>query len=72
MRILLQTPGYEVCLFQYKRPVPTHQATAKLQALAADMFSSWAWGDEIAAIESGDGMAVLMLVDGPRGAECFL
>lgn len=72
MRILLQTPGYEVCLFHYKRPVPHHQAVAKLQSLASDMFPSWTWGDEIPAIESHDGKAVLLVVDGPTGSEVYL
>jgi hypothetical protein len=69
-RIMLVAPGVELTLFTYKRSVGDQQVIDKLTSIAHTMFSSWSWGSDIPAIESGN--CILMAVKGPTQKECFL
>lgn len=73
-RILLQYPGGELTLHQYKVEVPTHQAMRKAAVLATGLFPSWEWSPdgEIAAIEPHDSPCLMLVVGGSRGVECVL
>lgn len=69
-RIILQFAGGELTLFTYRRAVGMQQVSEKLMSIAHTMFSSWEWGSDIQAIESGD--CILMAVIGSNGKEVSL
>jgi hypothetical protein len=72
-RILLQYPGGEVTLHEYKKPMPIHDVSRKAVGFAQDLFESWQWANDpdLPAIESNKGSLILCVV-GPRGADCYL